>query len=75
MRFLIDNYIQIKNINVYHKLAINDISILTISDIHISKTFKLSKLDYMINLIKKIKPNYIIVIGDTVDSVLYLNDF
>lgn len=75
MRFLIDNYIQVKNINVYHKLAINDISILTISDIHISKTFKLSKLDYMINLIKKIKPNYIIVLGDTVDSALYLNDF
>lgn len=75
MRLLMDNYFQIKRINIYNKLAINDISILTISDIHLSQTFNLKKLKYLISLINKIKPNYIIVLGDTIDSPLYLNDY
>ena len=75
MRFFVDNYIQIKNINVFNELALDDISILTISDIHISKTFNLEKLKYLINLTNNIKPDYIIVLGDIVDSPIYLNDY
>ena len=75
LRFFVDNYIQIKNINVFNELALDDISILTISDIHISKTFNLEKLKYLINLTNNIKPDYIIVLGDTVDSPIYLNDY
>lgn len=52
---------------LYNKKINKDIIIAHISDIHFSKTTKYKKLEDLLNYIKNIKPNYIMITGDLID--------
>jgi len=57
---------KIKEYNFYNNYN-NDVNILCISDLHINKT-NLNKIYKIINNINKIKPKYLFIIGDIINS-------
>ena len=61
------------NYKIYNNIK-NDIKVLLLSDIHFSKKVKNKKLDMITKYINRIKPNYILISGDIVDSVDIINN-
>ena len=51
-----------------------DIKIAHISDIHFSHDYKLKRLEMIKTKIKKLKPDYICITGDTIDIYDVIND-
>lgn len=54
---------------LYSSKIENDIRISLLSDLHFSYMIKEKKLDYILNYVIKIEPDYIIIDGDLIDSV------
>lgn len=61
------NVLEIRYSKIYNKLVDEDIKIASLSDVHISDLIKTTDIDFMIDTIKKEKPNYICTLGDIID--------
>lgn len=59
---------------VYNDLTKKDITIVHISDIHFSKKVKTNSLTKLNNYISKLKPDYIMITGDTIDIPEIIKD-
>lgn len=53
---------------IYNDKVNKDITIIHFADIHFSITSKLSRLLKLVDYVKKIKPDYIMITGDTIDN-------
>lgn len=53
---------------------IKDIKIVHISDIHCDVNYNFKRLDFLVNEIRKLKPNYICITGDIIDNGKVLED-
>ena len=61
------NVLEIRYSYIYNRFVSDDIKIASLSDVHISDAIKTNDIDFMIDSIKKEKPNYICTLGDIVD--------
>lgn len=68
------NKINIHTDYIYNNKAHKNITIIHISDIHFSKIFNINKFDKIKKEIIKIKPNYVVITGDTIDNPSIIKD-
>lgn len=69
------DYVRIRESYFYNKNIKNDIKILSIGDIHLSKNVELESIDKILKVIEMNKPNYIFILGDTVDTTDELSSY
>ena len=62
------DYVRIRESTFYSNNVDRDIKILAIGDIHLSKAVELSSVDRILKVIENNKPDYIFILGDTVDK-------
>ena len=74
MGVIMGNKVVIKNYYLDSQNISKKIKIVLISDIHISSILKEKRLENIIQKVKEIKPNYICIPGDLIDSVNVLED-
>lgn len=68
------NVLEIRYSKIYNNLIKKDIKILSLADIHISDLVKEKEIDFIIETVKKEKPDYICTLGDIIDYPRVLND-
>lgn len=68
------NKIDIHTDYIYNNNAIKDITIIHLSDIHFSKAFNINKFDKIKKEIYDIKPDYVVITGDTIDNSSIIKD-
>jgi len=72
------DYLKIRNIIIYNKTfelyQKKDITITQISDTHISKMVSKEKTNNIVSLVSDIKPDYIVLNGDIIDTPSVLED-
>ena len=61
--------------NLYHENIKRDYRVAIISDIHFSYLVTEEKLNELVNYFKSIKPDYILITGDLIDSVDMVSDY
>lgn len=66
-------YFKITKDIIYVSNSKSDINIIHISDIHYSKNVSIKKLNLILNKIKTLKPDYIVITGDTIDSTISID--
>ena len=66
--------IRVTNYKFYKQIIKNNIKICIISDIHFSKNVKDEKLNNLINALTEIAPKYILIPGDTINSINSLDE-
>lgn len=66
-------YFKITKDIIYISNSKNNINIIHISDIHYSKIVSIKKLNTIIDKINNLKPDYIVITGDTIDSSISIN--
>lgn len=69
MRLLVDNYLQVRYVNLYNQKAKDNVKILVIGDVHISDMVSLKKIELIKKHILFEKANYILFVGDLIDRV------
>ncbi len=74
MRIFVDDYLQVRYVNLYNEKVHNDLKLLVIGDIHISDLVSLKKIDLLKKQILKEKADYVIFTGDLIDSVEEINN-
>ena len=62
-------YIHSTKYILYNKKIIKDFKIILLSDIHFATSFTNDKLNYLYNFISNENPNYILIVGDIIDSL------
>ncbi len=62
------DYVKVRESTFYSEHVKNDIKLLSIGDIHLSKNVTLESVDKILKVIEENKPNYIFILGDTIDS-------
>ena len=74
MRIFIDDYLQVRYVNLYNKKVHNDLKLLVIGDVHISDLVSLKKIKLLKKQILREKADYVIFTGDLIDSVEEINN-
>ena len=74
MRLLIDNYLQVRYVNLYNSKVKNDLKILVLGDVHISDMVSFKKIELLKKQILKEKADYIVFVGDLIDRVEELDN-
>lgn len=74
MRILVDNYLQVRYVNLYNQKVKDDIKILVIGDVHISDMVGFKKLDLIKEQILMEKADYVVFAGDLIDRVEELDN-
>ena len=69
MRLYVDDYLQVRYVNLYNKKVRQDIKILAIGDVHISDMVSFKKIEKLKSQILKEKADYIVFVGDLIDRV------
>jgi len=62
------DYVNVRESTFYSDKVSKDIRIASISDIHLSKLVDLETVDKILKVIENTNPNYIFILGDTVDT-------
>jgi predicted MPP superfamily phosphohydrolase len=62
------DYVRVRESNFYSDKVNNDIKIVSIGDIHLSKAVALEAVDKLLRVIEEIKPDYICILGDVIDT-------
>lgn len=74
MRIFVDDYLQVRYINLYNEKVTDDLKILAISDIHISNLVSFKKIKRIERQFLKEKADYIVFVGDLIDRVEEINN-
>lgn len=74
MRIFVDNYLQVRYVNLYNKKVSRDLKILVIGDVHVSRLVSLKKIDLLKKRIEKEGPDYIVFVGDLIDNIDDINN-
>ncbi len=74
MRLLVDDYLQVRYVNLYSSKVRKDLKILAIGDVHISNLVSEKKLELLKKQILKEKADYIVFTGDLIDRIEEIND-
>lgn len=74
MRLLIDDYLQVRYVNLYNEKVSKNLKIIVIGDVHISNLVSLKKLELLKKQILNEKADYIVFTGDLIDRVEELDD-
>lgn len=69
MRLYVDDYLQVRYVNLYNKKVRQDIKILAIGDVHISDMVSFKKIEKLKSQILNEKADYIVFVGDLIDRV------
>ena len=69
MRLYVDDYLQVRYVNLYNEKVQQDIKILAIGDVHISDMVSVKKIEKLKSQILKEKADYIVFVGDLIDRV------
>ena len=69
MRLFVDDYLQVRYVNLYNEKVQQDIKILAIGDVHISDMVSVKKIEKLKSQILKEKADYIVFVGDLIDRV------
>jgi len=62
------DFVKARESTFYSDCVSKDIKILSVGDIHLSKNVDLFNVDKLLKLIDSIKPDYIMILGDTIDT-------
>ena len=62
------DYVKVRESTFYSEHVNKDIRILSLGDLHLSKNVTLEHVDKVLKVIEEQKPNYIFILGDTVDT-------
>lgn len=74
MRIFVDDYLQVRYINLYNEKVTDDLKILAIGDIHISNLVSFKKIKRIERQFLKEKADYIVFVGDLIDRVEEINN-
>lgn len=69
MRLYVDDYLQVRYVNLYNEKVQQDIKILSIGDVHISDMVSFKKIEKLKLQILDEKPDYVVFVGDLIDRV------
>ena len=67
------DFVKVRESTFYSDCVNKDIKILSVGDIHLSKNVDLFSVDKLLKLIDSINPDYIMILGDTVDTPMELS--
>lgn len=74
MRLLVDDYLQVRYVNLYNSKVSKDLKVLAIGDVHISDLVSFKKLELLKKQILKEKADYIVFTGDLIDRLEEINN-
>ena len=74
MRLFVDNYLQVRYVNLISDKISSDLKIMVIGDVHISDMVSNKKLEFIKKRILEEKVNYVFFVGDLIDRVEELNN-
>ena len=69
MRLYVDDYLQVRYVNLYNEKVQQDIKVMAIGDVHISDMVSFKKIEKLKSQILKEKADYIVFVGDLIDRV------
>ena len=69
MRIFVDDYVQVRYVNLYNKKVSHDLKILAIGDVHISSLVSLKKISFIKKQMEREKADYIVFTGDLIDNI------
>ena len=69
MRIFVDDYVQVRYVNLYNKKVSHDLKILAIGDVHISSLVSLKKISLIKKQMEREKADYIVFTGDLIDNI------
>ena len=69
MRLFVDDYLQVRYVNLYNKKISNDLKFLVIGDVHISDNVSFKKIEILKKRISLENADYIFFVGDLIDRV------
>ena len=73
MRIFVDDFLQVRYVNLYNSKVSDDIKCLVIGDVHISDNVSFKKIALLKRQIEKENPDYILFVGDLIDRIENLN--
>lgn len=69
MRLYVDDYLQVRYVNLYNEKVQQDIKVMAIGDVHISDMVSFKKIEKLKSQILNEKADYIVFVGDLIDRV------
>lgn len=69
MRLFVDDYVQVRYVNLYNRKIQQDIKILAIGDVHISDMVSVRKIEKVKTQILNSQADYIVFVGDLIDRI------
>lgn len=69
MRLYVDDYLQVRYVNLYNEKVQQDIKVMAIGDVHISDMVSFKKIEKLKSQILDEKPDYVVFVGDLIDRV------